>query len=230
MTPQVWWYVARSSGIVAWVLVTASVVWGLSLTMRLTKRPRPAWVLDLHRFLGGLAVIFTAVHLVGLIADSYVFFGAYQILIPFAATWKPAPVAIGIVAMYLLVAVEGTSLFMKHLPREIWHRIHMASYGVFVLVTAHALLAGTDTSSSWARMYALASGSLVAVLTMIRVLAPRPTKDVASRIPAGLSSRGATSAPASARRAGSVAAPAQARRAHSATPLEAAPRRPSPRR
>ena len=60
MNEKLWWYVARSTGIVAWALVAAAVVWGLLLTTRLVGgRSAPRWLLDLHRFLGGLAVIFT---------------------------------------------------------------------------------------------------------------------------------------------------------------------------
>ena len=56
VTSQLWWYTARAGGIVAWALLAASVVWGLLLSTRV--RPggvAPSWILDLHRFLGGLA-------------------------------------------------------------------------------------------------------------------------------------------------------------------------------
>ena len=57
MNPQLAWYVARAAGIVAWALVSGAVVWGLLLSTRVLRgRPTPRWLLDLHRFLGGLAV------------------------------------------------------------------------------------------------------------------------------------------------------------------------------
>ena len=58
MTGNLPWYVARSAGLLAWVLLTASVLWGLALSGKAKafgRRPRPNWTLDLHRFLGGLA-------------------------------------------------------------------------------------------------------------------------------------------------------------------------------
>ena len=58
MSAQLWWYTARAGGLVAWALATASVVWGLLLSGRITRKPKPAWVLDLHRFLGALTVVF----------------------------------------------------------------------------------------------------------------------------------------------------------------------------
>ncbi len=46
-------------------------------------------------------------------------------LIPFASNWRPAAVVGGVVGLYLLVAVEVTSLLMRKLPRRWWHRIHL---------------------------------------------------------------------------------------------------------
>ena len=56
--------------------------------------------------LGGLAVMFTAIHLAALVADSYVHFGLADLTVPFASSWQPGAVALGVVAMWLLLAVE----------------------------------------------------------------------------------------------------------------------------
>ncbi len=102
MNEQVWWYASRSSGIIAWVLITLSVVWGLSLSTRLLgNKPTAPWLLDLHRFFGAMAVIFTGVHIAGLVADSYVYFGWAEILVPGASEWKTWPVAWGVKAKLL---------------------------------------------------------------------------------------------------------------------------------
>ena len=83
VTEKLAWYVARSSGIVAWATVTASILWGLTLSSRLVrKRGVPAWLLDLHRFLGTLSVVFVVVHLFGLWADNFVYFGWRELFIP----------------------------------------------------------------------------------------------------------------------------------------------------
>ena len=119
MNPQVWWYLTRASGIVAWLMLTASVIWGVVLsTKAFPEHRRPAWLLDLHRWLGGLAVSFTAIHLGALVADSYVHFGLADLLVPYASSWQPGAVALGVVALWLLLAVEVTSLAMKRLPRR----------------------------------------------------------------------------------------------------------------
>jgi hypothetical protein len=57
------WYITRASGIVAWALLSASVLWGLAVSTKMgNRRVQAGWLLDLHRFLGGAALVFTGVH------------------------------------------------------------------------------------------------------------------------------------------------------------------------
>jgi DMSO/TMAO reductase YedYZ heme-binding membrane subunit len=141
------WYTARAGGIVSWALVTASITWGLALSTKVFgKRPRPSWLLDMHRYLGGLALVFTGVHVLSIVADSYVHFGLAEVLIPFASTWKPTAVAWGIVGFYLLLAVELTSLARRQLPKSLWRSVHYASFPLFVVATVHGVTAGTDAA------------------------------------------------------------------------------------
>ncbi len=148
MNTQVWWFLARASGIVAWLMLTASVLWGVVLSSGAFPRSRrPAWLLDLHRWLGALTLALVGVHVGALIADSYVHIGLVDVLVPLAASWRPLAVAFGVVAGWLLVTVQLTSLAMRRLPRKVWHAIHVSSYLTFVLTTVHAVLAGTDSTS-----------------------------------------------------------------------------------
>jgi methionine sulfoxide reductase heme-binding subunit len=139
------WYVSRSSGLMAWIAVTASMLWGLALSTRLVRmKGAPAWILDLHRFLGVLSVVFTAVHMAGLVADSFVHFGIADLLVPMASSWKPAAVASGVVAMYMVVAIQVSSWMRTRLPRKVWRGIHMLSFPLFGLATLHGFQAGAD--------------------------------------------------------------------------------------
>jgi len=127
------------------------------------------WLLDLHRFIGGATVVFTFVHLGAILTDSFVHFDLVSILVPFAASWNPMAVAWGIVAFYLLLAVEVTSLLRQHMPNRIWRRVHYASFPLFALATIHGVTAGTDTRTTFAGMV-LASVVLgVGLLTASRV-------------------------------------------------------------
>jgi DMSO/TMAO reductase YedYZ heme-binding membrane subunit len=169
---QVWWYVARSSGIVAWALSALAIGWGLALSTRAVAA-RPAWLLDLHRFLGALTVAFTGAHIGALVADSYVHFGVADLLVPMASSWRPGAVAWGIVALYVLIAVELSSLAMKRLPRKLWRAVHMTSYLLFGSATVHAFTAGADSTHPWMRISAVLATAAIAFFTIYRGLAPK---------------------------------------------------------
>ena len=177
MNQHFWWYVARAAGIVAWLLLTASVLWGIVLsTKAFPESRRPAWLLDLHRWLGGLTVSFVLIHVAALVADNYTTFTLADITIPFASSWKPGPVALGVVAAWSLVAVELTSLAMKRLSRRVWHGIHLVSYLTFFLTSLHAALAGTDRTQILYQATAAISIAMVAWATIYRLTHRKPVR------------------------------------------------------
>ncbi|HEY3483776.1 MAG TPA: ferric reductase-like transmembrane domain-containing protein, partial [Ilumatobacteraceae bacterium] len=114
---------------------------------------------------------FLTIHLIALIADSYVSFDLADLTVPYASDWKPGAVALGVIAVWLLIAVQVTSLAMRRLPRRFWRIVHLSSYVAFWLTSMHAAFAGTDTTSrlyqggaaasilavAWALMYRLAN-------------------------------------------------------------------------
>jgi hypothetical protein len=174
LDPKFAWYVARASGIVAWAVVTASILWGLAVSTKLVRRKGvPAWLLDLHRFLGALSVVFVAIHVVALWADNYVYFGPRELFLPMASPWKPGAIAWGIVATYLLVAIQVTSWAKRSLPRSLWHAVHMSSFPLFVAATIHGLASGTDRSNVVLQWLALTGVLLVIFLVLFQLLAPK---------------------------------------------------------
>jgi sulfoxide reductase heme-binding subunit YedZ len=165
------WYVTRASGVVAYAVLAASVAFGVVMAGRMHgKRPSRPWVLDVHRMLGGLAVLLVGVHIGALLLDSFVSFDVVEVLVPFASTWSPAAVAAGVVAFWMLAAVEVTSLLRNRIPNRVWRRVHMLSFAVFVLASAHFIAAGTDATSPIAIIGLLAVISTVVGLTLIRVV------------------------------------------------------------
>ncbi len=176
------WYVARSGGIVAWCLLALGLILGLLLSSRLLGRSAsPAWILSIHRYLGGLAVIFTAIHVGAIMLDDFVDFGVVEVLVPWTSTWRPGPVAWGIVAMYLLLAIEATSFAMRRLPRRLWRGVHWLSAPLFVSATVHGYQSGTDVGRAFIVSIVAVIAVLAALCTMRVLLAwaagerlPRP--------------------------------------------------------
>jgi len=140
-----WWYLARSSGLTAWLLLVASLVMGTMASGRLTERSGARrWLLDLHPWVSGLALSAVVLHILAIIADSAVDISLTQGLVPFASPWRASAVAWGAVAFWLMVAVQGTSLARVSIPKRWWHGIHLTSYVLAVLATLHSILSGSD--------------------------------------------------------------------------------------
>lgn len=211
MSSQVLWYSARAAGIVAWALAAAAVIWGLIVSTRaVTPRPKPAWWFDLHRFLGGAAVVFTGVHVVSILLDTYVHFGPVNVLVPFTGSWRPLAVAWGIVAMYLLVAVEVTSLLRARIPKRVWRSVHFATFALYLSASVHALSAGTDAWAAPFTIVVLMSLLAVGALTFLRVWQATERRTSAPP-PANVADRSQTGQARSSRKPVAVKSPSKAR-------------------
>jgi ferredoxin-NADP reductase/DMSO/TMAO reductase YedYZ heme-binding membrane subunit len=179
MDEKLWWYVARAGGLTAWWLLCVAVLWGLLLSTRvLGDRTPPAWLLDLHRMLGGLAVVFTAMHLVGLYLDTWSGFTLTQLFVPLQSEYRPTAVAWGVVALYLLAAIEVTSLLRRRIPETLWRWVHRTAFCVFVLATLHVFTAGSDAASPWIQGTAVAVGCGFVFLCAYRLMAGRRERRV----------------------------------------------------
>lgn len=179
MNEQVWWYVARSSGIVALVLLVLCVVWGVLLATRAMPHDRPAWLLDLHRWLGGTALVMTGFHLLGLYLDGYIDYGFTELLVPGASEYRPFAVAIGVLSFYVMVAIQATSYLRRRLSKRLWHGIHLLSYGLVWGAAIHAGMAGTDTVNRAYQVLALVLTMIAVAATVVRVLSPGKRRAVA---------------------------------------------------
>ena len=143
------WYVARSAGIVAYLLLSTSVVLGVLMSAR-AKFTWPKFaVQEIHRYLAILTGIFLALHGIALLADRVVPISFVQLVIPFQTAYRPFGVGLGITAALLMLAVALSNLARKHLPFHVWRRIHYVTLAVWLTATAHGLLSGTDRQDAW---------------------------------------------------------------------------------
>jgi sulfoxide reductase heme-binding subunit YedZ len=111
------------------------------------------------------------VHVVGVVADPWVHFGLLDVLVPLASGWRPVTVAAGVVAAWLLVAVELTSLLRGRLPATAWRWVHLSSYVLFVSSTLHLFAAGSDTYGLAIRTGVVLLTGVVALLTIAAAVA-----------------------------------------------------------
>ena len=120
-------------------------------------------------FLAGLA----ALCVVGLALDGYVSFGFTELFVPGASSYRPAAVAVGIVSLYVMLAIQATSYLRRWLSRRAWRVVHLLSYALVWGATIHAGMAGTDVTN---RLYqgmafVLSFGAITA--SLVRILTPR---------------------------------------------------------
>jgi sulfoxide reductase heme-binding subunit YedZ len=180
--PQLMWWTSRATGMVSAVLLVASLVWGVLLTTRALKPiDRPVWLLAMHRWLSALACLGIGLHVLTLVADNYVHFGWKEIFVPGASAWKTTPVTLGVIAMYLLALVQGTSLLMKKMPRDVWKFVHYFAYAAVWLTSLHGALAGTDASNPIYRFLAVLLTFVAVAAAVIRVVVGTTRAQAAKR-------------------------------------------------
>jgi hypothetical protein len=168
-----WWYVARSAGLVAWAMLALSIAFGLVLSSRVFgRKASPAWTLAVHRFLGAMGLIFTGIHLGGLLADDYVEFSIGDLFIPGSSPWRPGAVAWGVVSLYVLLAIQATSWAMRYLPRRWWRTVHWTSPVLFVTASVHSVQTGSDVGRTAVRI-GVGAIVLLTLLTLARVVTAR---------------------------------------------------------
>ncbi|MDO8307795.1 MAG: ferric reductase-like transmembrane domain-containing protein [Actinomycetota bacterium] len=181
------WLGIRASGITAWGLLTAVVLWGILLrTQVLGRLASPMRLLDLHRWLGATALGFLAIHMVLLIVDPAVTFTVAQILVPGMAPWQTTAVALGTIAFWLIIPVS----FLGRLRARMgaaggrwFSRSHLLAYAAWPVATAHYVLAGTDALSQWSIALLIAGTALLVMGLLARgfIPAPAPHREVSPR-------------------------------------------------
>lgn len=169
------WLLARASGLTAYALLTASVLAGLVLKSRPSRRLRAASVMELHKTLAVTGLGALALHSVALVLDSTVKVTVAALLVPGLVSYRPAAVAAGVVSGWLFALVAASFWLRKRIGVRAWRRLHWITYALFALATVHGLAAGTDTAQPWARGLYLGAVGAVALATAWRALV-RPTR------------------------------------------------------
>jgi predicted ferric reductase len=165
------WDVARAGGFTAYILLTLAVVVGLALSTQLQSPSRWPRLInsELHNFLTLLSTIFLGVHVLAVVVDPFTHFGLNEILIPLASHYRPEWMALGIVGLYLGIAIGISTLLRKRIGYKWWRRLHVLTLGIFALATIHGLGTGSDTQTWWALGIYLVSLVLVGALFCRRI-------------------------------------------------------------
>jgi predicted ferric reductase len=142
---QIWWYVTRSAGIVAYLLLWFSTVWGLVVpTKLLNPIIGPTFTVDFHEFISLLAIGFALLHVFVLTIDRFLPYSIWQVLIPFLSPYRPFWVGMGVIAFYITLLVTITFYLRGKIGMKAFRSLHVLSLLGYLGVTLHGLYAGTD--------------------------------------------------------------------------------------
>lgn len=165
---KTYWFISRSSGVLAYMMLTAAVLWGLVQSGGILRPTIPPLLaLGLHNFLNWGSLVMAALHGLILLGDQYIKLTLADVIVPFIAPYEPAFVGLGVLAFYLMLILSSSFYARKWLGQKTFRWLHYASYPTYLLVSLHGLGVGTDSGLLWP-LYAISVG-LVVLVTAWRI-------------------------------------------------------------
>ena len=163
------WYATRATGVIALVLLTATVILGVA-RIELPGLPRVVTA-GLHRNLSLLVVALVGVHVLTTVTDTYTRIGLAAAVVPFSSGYRTFWLGLGAVALDLLLAVLLTSLLRGRLPYRAWRAVHWLAYLCWPVALLHGLGNGTDRGTWWLWTVSLACAGVVVAAVLWRLSA-----------------------------------------------------------
>jgi sulfoxide reductase heme-binding subunit YedZ len=148
--PSAYWYLTRSTGVVALVLLTVTVVIGVLDVARVGGPTWPRFVVDgIHRTGSLLAVVFLTVHIATSVLDSFAPISVIDVFVPFTGSYRPIWLGLGALASDLLLAIVLTSLLRRRLGHGAWRATHWLAYASWPIAVIHGYGTGSDVTQAW---------------------------------------------------------------------------------
>lgn len=173
------WYFGRATGIVAFILFTLVVIYGLLMKSQMLIRLLPMPTLNaVHEYLSLSALSIAFLHMLSFFFDRYLHISLVEAVVPFYLE-RPfssalgldigVAVGLGILALYLALILVFTSLYRHKLPLKLWRGLHYLSFLFYLLIILHGLSAGTDSTNYLVRGMYLGSFLIVVILIGVRI-------------------------------------------------------------
>ena len=171
------WYATRAAGLVALLLLTASTLLGVLTAGRFSSPRWPRFLtVGLHRNIALLAGAFLVLHVVTIVVDSYTPIPLTAAFVPFTSPYQRLWLALGAVALDLLIVLAATSLARARLGYRGWRLVHWCGYACWPVAVAHGAGAGTDERTLWGVGLTLGCVAVVAGAVAWRLLQRWPER------------------------------------------------------
>jgi methionine sulfoxide reductase heme-binding subunit len=169
--PSAYWYLARGTGAVSLLLLTASVGLGILGSIRFAVAPRwPRFAIEgLHRDVSLLVIVVLVVHILTSVLDSFAPVRLLDAVVPFVSAYRPLWMGLGALAFDVLLALVITSLLRRRLGYRSWRAIHWLAYASWPVALLHGLGTGSDTKAKWMLVLTVACVAVVTVCIWLRV-------------------------------------------------------------
>jgi sulfoxide reductase heme-binding subunit YedZ len=173
--PSIDWYLTRSTGAVALLLLSVAVALGV-LDVKRWSTPRwPRFIVDsLHRNVSLLALAFLVLHILTSVLDSFAPIGLIDAFVPFVGSYRPFWLGLGAVAFDLILAVIATSLLRSRMGYSTWRAIHWLNYASWPIALVHGFGTGSDANSAWLQVLSVVCVALVLAAVLARAIAGWP--------------------------------------------------------
>jgi len=170
--PQVFWFLSRSSALVAYGLLWLSMCLGLMITNKMARLwPGGPLAFELHQHTSLLGVAFALFHGLILLGDRYLNPSLIQVVLPFGMVgYHPIWVGLGQVGFYFMAVVAFSFYVRKQITPRIWRSVHFLSFVSFAFALLHGITSGTDTSAIWVQGMYWGTGMIFLFLLIYRVL------------------------------------------------------------
>ncbi len=144
------WYFMRGSGLVAFILLTMTVMLGVAgANGGRSRRVSPAVTAGVHRSIALLAAAFVALHVVTAVLDSWIGMRWADAVVPFTSSFRPAWIGLGALSVDCMIAVIATSLLRDRLDYRTWRMVHWLTWLSWPVAYLHAIGTGTDATHGW---------------------------------------------------------------------------------
>src|SRR2546423_1952002 len=173
MSDTILWYATRGAGAISLLLLTAVGVLGIVSAMRWQTESWPRFLTTaFHRNLALMTLVFLGIHIVPAVVDPFTALGLNAALIPFSSSYRTIWLSLGVIAMYMVIAIILTSLSRPFFGYRTWRLIHWLTYAMWPVALIHGIGTGSDARFAW--MLAIDGVCITAVLMAILWRGRRP--------------------------------------------------------
>jgi predicted ferric reductase len=169
--PSTYWYLTRSTGAVALLLLSVALALGVLDVQRWSTPRWPRFIVDsIHRNVALLALVFLVLHILTSVLDSFAPIGLIDAVVPFVGAYRPLWLGLGAVSFDLIVAVIVTSLLRARMGYASWRAIHWLTYASWPIALLHGFGTGSDASKAWLQVLSAVCLLMVLGAVLARVL------------------------------------------------------------